>query len=424
MDHTFKENLKFHSINGIIHSLKGLRMYTNQLVTWHLINLGSPNDFHSVHFHGQTFIHKKSTSYRQAVYPLLPGGFATLEMYPSKPGLWQLETEVGLSQQKGMQTLFLVLDNDCYRPLGLESGSVKDGEITAIKTRGYWEPHLARLNNQGKYNAWSTDKNNSFIQVDFQRPVVISQVATQGAKQMFYSQYVVKYLISYSNDRRKWIFYKGDSEGFRKVFTGNQEAYGTKTNIFFPPVIGRFIRLHPIEWYRMATVRMEYFGCELDGCSVPLGMESEAIGDIYITASSTATSWYNGPWKPSLARLNRQGAVNAWQAMNNNMDQWLQVELPQIKKITGVITQGAKSLGKEMYVMSYILQYSDNGIEWKEYTDSEDEPARVFVGNTNNNGHARNYIYPPIFSRFIRVIPKSWMTSITMRIELLGCDFE
>lgn len=31
-------------------------------------------------------------------------------MYPSKPGLWQLETEVGFNQQEGMQTLFLVLD--------------------------------------------------------------------------------------------------------------------------------------------------------------------------------------------------------------------------------------------------------------------------------------------------------------------------
>ena len=40
----------------------------------------------------------------------VPGGFATLEMKPSKPGLWQLETEVGFNQQKGMQTLFLVLD--------------------------------------------------------------------------------------------------------------------------------------------------------------------------------------------------------------------------------------------------------------------------------------------------------------------------
>lgn len=30
-------------------------------------------------------------------------------MYPSKPGLWLLETEVGFNQEKGMQTLFLVL---------------------------------------------------------------------------------------------------------------------------------------------------------------------------------------------------------------------------------------------------------------------------------------------------------------------------
>lgn len=42
------------------------------------------------------------------------GSFATLEMYPSKPGLWQLETEIGLNQKMGMQTLFLVLDNGAF----------------------------------------------------------------------------------------------------------------------------------------------------------------------------------------------------------------------------------------------------------------------------------------------------------------------
>nr|XP_046260880.1 coagulation factor V [Scatophagus argus] len=424
LDPNFKENLKFHSINGIIYNLKGLRMYTNQLVCWHLINLGSPRDFQSVHFHGQTFLHKKTTSFRQAVYTLLPGNFATLEMYPSKPGLWQLETEIGFNQQNGMQTLFLVLDNDCYRPLGLQSGSVKNDQMTAINTRGYWAPHLARLNNQGKYNAWSTEQNSSWIQVDFQRPVVISQVATQGARQLFHSQYVIKYSISYSTDRRKWIFYKGDSRELRKVFTGNQDAYETKTNTFFPPVVGRFIRLHPINWYNKATVRMEFYGCELDGCSVPLGMESGLIEDHRITASSRASSWYWGPWKPSLARLNKQGTVNAWQAQHSDMNQWLQVELPQIKKITGIITQGAKSLGKEMYVISYTLQYSNNGITWNQYTDDEDIPSKTFLGNANNNDHVKNYIYPPIFSRFIRIIPRSWMGSITMRIELLGCDFE
>ncbi|XP_017287310.1 coagulation factor V [Kryptolebias marmoratus] len=423
LDNNHKENFKFHTINGIIYSLKGLRMYTKQLVCWHLINMGSPKDFQSIHFHGQTFIHKKTKDYRQAVYPLLPGSFATLEMYPSKPGLWQLETEIGLTQQKGMQTLFLVLDNDCYRPLGLESGSIKDKQFTAINTRGYWEPHLARLNNQGKYNAWSTEKNSSWIQVDFQRPVVITQVATQGAKQLFQSQYVKDYSISYANDPRKWIYYKGDSRDFWKIFPGNKAAYETNINTFFPPLTGRFIRLHPITWHNAATVRMEFYGCELDGCSLPLGMESGLIKDHHITGSSTASSWFS-PWKPSLARLNKQGAINAWKAEISDMNQWLQVELPQIKKITGIVTQGAKSFGKEMYVMSYSLQYSDNGIHWSHYSNDVDEPVKVFSGNTNNSDHVKNYIYPPIFSRFIRIIPRAWMVSITMRVELLGCDFE
>ncbi|XP_033843090.1 coagulation factor V [Periophthalmus magnuspinnatus] len=419
-----KENLQFHTINGIIHSLKGLRMYTNQLVRWHLINMGSPKDFQSVHFHGQSFFHKKIRSYKQAVYPLLPGGFATLEMIPSKPGLWQLETEIGSIQQKGMQTLFLVLDDVCYHPFGLESGSVTDVQMTAKNSRGYWKPHLARLNNAGKYNAWSTDANNSWIQVDFQRPVVISQIATQGAKQMFYSQYVLKYAISYSNDRRRWTFYKGDSKSFRKIFPGNQEAYVTKTNTFFPPIIGRFIRLHPVEWYGSATLRMEYYGCELDGCSVPLGMENRQIQNSHITASSTASSWYGGPWKPYYARLNKQGTINAWQARTNNLEQWLQVELPHTKKITGIVTQGAKSLGKEMYVISFSLQFSNDGLHWTDYTDDEVITSKTFIANTNNSDHVRNYIHPPIFSRFIRIMPKSWKNAITLRIELLGCDSE
>ncbi|XP_059198172.1 coagulation factor V [Centropristis striata] len=424
LDPNFAEKLKFHSINGIIFSLKGLRMYTNQLVCWHLINMGSPKDFQSIHFHGQTFLHKKISSYRQAVHPLLPGSFTTLEMYPSKPGLWQLETEVGFNQQKGMQTLFLVLDHDCYRELGLESSSVKDDQITAINTRGYWEPKLARLNNLGKYNAWSTEQNHSWIQVDFQRPVVISQVATQGAREMFYTQFVRKYWISYSTDRRKWFFYKGDSRDLRKFFSGNVEAFETKKNTFFPPVIARFIRLHPIDWYNKATVRMEFYGCELDGCSVPLGLESSEIEDHRITASSTATSWYSGPWRPSLARLNKQGTINAWQAKYGDMNQWLQVELPQVKKITGIVTQGAKSLGKEMYVSSYNVMHSHNGVHWSPYTDDESVTSKTFFGNKDNNDHVRNYIYPPIFTRFIRIIPRTWVNSITMRIELLGCDFE
>uniref|UniRef100_A0A671T3V5 ferroxidase n=1 Tax=Sinocyclocheilus anshuiensis TaxID=1608454 RepID=A0A671T3V5_9TELE len=426
MDPNFKNNLKFDAINGIIYSLKGLRMYTNQLAKWHLINMGSPKDLHSVHFHGQTFINKELKDHRQGVYPLLPGGFATLEMLPSKPGLWQLESEVGLSQQRGMQTLFLVLDNVCDHPLGLISGTVNDEHISASDSRGQWYPHLARLHNTGKYNAWSTTKTGQLypvFQVDFQRPVVISKVATQGAKQLLKHHFVLNYTISYSTDKKKWTFYKGDSDTVRKA--SDYFSYDTKENIFFPPLIGRYVRLYPLHFYSYPTVRLEYYGCELDGCSVPLGIESGLIKDAQITASSVASSWYSGQWHPWYARLNKYGTANAWQAKNNDIQPWIQVELKDIKKITGIITQGAKSLGNEMFVTAYSLEYSEDGKRWTKLRKKCFLLfSQTFQGNTDNNGQVKNYIYPPIFSKFIRIIPKQWQKSITMRIELLGCDFE
>uniref|UniRef100_A0A672TD46 ferroxidase n=1 Tax=Sinocyclocheilus grahami TaxID=75366 RepID=A0A672TD46_SINGR len=407
MDPNFKNYLKFDAINGIIYSLKGLRMYTNQLAKWHLINMGSPKDLHSVHFHGQTFINKELKDHRQGVYPLLPGGFATLEMLPSKPGLWQLESEVGLSQQRGMQTLFLVLDNVCDHPLGLISGTVKDEHISPIAF----------------YVAYTTKTGQLYpvFQVDFQRPVVISKVATQGAKQLLKHNFVLNYTISYSTDKKKWTFYKGDSDTVRKA--SDYFSYDTKENIFFPPLIGRYVRLYPLHFYSYPTVRLEYYGCELDGCSVPLGIESGLIKDAQITASSVASSWYSGQWHPWYARLNKYGTTNAWQAKNNDMQPWIQVELKDIKKITGIITQGAKSLGNEMFVTAYSLEYSEDGKRWTKKKCFL-LFSQTFQGNTDNNGQVKNYIYPPIFSKFIRIIPKQWQKSITMRIELLGCDFE
>uniref|UniRef100_A0A8C9V1Y0 ferroxidase n=1 Tax=Scleropages formosus TaxID=113540 RepID=A0A8C9V1Y0_SCLFO len=401
----------FPTINGIIYSLKGLRMYTNQLVRWHVFNMGSSKDVQSIHFHGQTFVEKRENEYRQGVHLLLPGSFSTLEMWPSKPGLWLLESEVGEFQQKGMQTLFLIIDIDCAQPLGLISHSVKDSQITASHYTE-WKPHLARLHNIGKYNAWSTDRSSGdWIQVDFQRPVVISKVATQGAKQFISSHYV----LNYTNCNLK-----ADKKSTCQHFF----TY-VKENTFFPPLIGRYVRLYPLHSYNRPTIRMEFYGCELDGCSVPLGMEQRTIKDSQITASSSASNWLHGLWHPWLARLNNQGAVNAWQAKYNDMQQWLQVELKDVKKITGIVTQGAKSMGKEMYVMSYIIQYSDDGKIWKTYNeDNEYGHPKVFVGNTDNNDHAKNYIYPPIFSKFIRIVPQRWERAITMRIELLGCDFE
>ncbi len=53
------------------------------------------------------------------------------------------------------------------------------------------------------------------------------------------------------------------------------------------------------------------------------------------------------------------------------------MKLKNIKKITGIITQGAKSLGNEMFVTAYSLECSEDGKRWTKYTDDEDYEQKV-----------------------------------------------
>uniref|UniRef100_A0A8C0BLX7 ferroxidase n=1 Tax=Buteo japonicus TaxID=224669 RepID=A0A8C0BLX7_9AVES len=412
---------KFYAINGITYNLQGLRMYEGELVRWHLLNMGGPKDINVVHFHGQTFIEQGEPNHQLGTYTLLPGSFRTIEMKPQRPGWWLLDTEVAEYQQAGMQASYLVIEKECRIPMGLASGVILDSQIDASHHIDYWEPKLARLNNSGTYNAWSTtmEKEHPWIQVDFQRQVLLTGIQTQGAKQFLKSLYIQKFFIIYSKDKRKWSTFKGDSS---PIFEGNSDAYGVKENIIDPPIIARYIRVYPTEAYNRPTLRMELLGCELDGCSLPLGMENGEIKNTQITASSVKTSWFN-TWDPSLARLNQKGKINAWRAKLNNNQQWLQIDLLTIKKITAIATQGVKSVSAENFVKTYVILYSDQGLEWKSYTDGSSSVAKVFLGNENSNGHVKHFFNPPILSRFIRIVPRTWYHGIALRAELYGCDF-
>lgn len=61
------------AINGIIYNLQGLQMYQDELVRWHLLNMGNPKDVHVINFHGQTVTESINNEHRLAVYPLIPG---------------------------------------------------------------------------------------------------------------------------------------------------------------------------------------------------------------------------------------------------------------------------------------------------------------------------------------------------------------
>ncbi|XP_062440368.1 coagulation factor VIII [Rhea pennata] len=416
----FKRNHSFHAINGYVgDTLPGLVMAQQQRVRWHLLNMGSTEDIHSVHFHGQLFSVRTNQEYRMGVYNLYPGVFGTVEMWPSHAGIWRVECKVGEHQQAGMSALFLVYNLNCQSALGLASGHIADSQITASGQYGQWAPHLARLDNTGSINAWSTDRSNAWIQVDLLHLMIIHGIKTQGARQKFSSLYISQFVVFYSLDGQRWRRYKGNSTSTQMLFFANVDATGVKENRFNPPIIARYIRINPTHYSIRTTLRMELIGCDLNSCSMPLGMENGRIPDQRISASSYSTNVLSS-WSPSKARLNQQGRTNAWRPKTNSPSEWLQVDFEATKKLTAIITQGAKAVFTNMFVGEFAVSSSQNGVHWSPVL--QDGKEKIFKANRDHTGTVMNTLEPPLFARYVRIHPRRWHNHIALRTEFLGCD--
>ena len=107
---------------------------------------------------------------------------------------------------------------------------------------------------------------------------------------------------------------------------------------------------------------------------VPLGMESGAIHDSQISASST--------WRPNhaaqQARLHFKaggGKTGSWSSLRNDNNQWLQVDLQRTIRVAGIATQGRNANGQ--WVTQYKLQYGEDGYTFKVYRQNGDHSDTV-----------------------------------------------
>ncbi|XP_071509391.1 lactadherin-like [Diadema antillarum] len=98
----------------------------------------------------------------------------------------------------------------------------------------------------------------------------------------------------------------------------------------------------------------------------PLGLESGAIPDSSITASS----YYSDPsvrHEPQYARLN---GPQEWCTSELNTDQWLQVQFKSNYLVSGIVTQGrVTAAANDRYVTSYKISSSVDNLVWTEYMD-------------------------------------------------------
>lgn len=59
-----------------------------------------------------------------------------------------------------------------------------------------------------------------------------------------------------------------------------------------------------------------------------------------------------------------------------------QIDLRDQKKVTGIITQGARDFGHIQYVAAYKVAYSDNGTSWTLYRDGQTNSTKVRAGQS------------------------------------------
>ena len=111
-------------------------------------------------------------------------------------------------------------------------------------------------------------------------------------------------------------------------------------------------------------------------CQEALGMESGAILDGQITASS---KWddNHAPFQGRLHYKKTGDKQGSWSAATSDAYQWLQIDLvSQYNQVTGVATQGRNAF-KYQYITKYRLQYSSDGVNFQYYREQGQTADKV-----------------------------------------------
>ena len=108
----------------------------------------------------------------------------------------------------------------CNKPLGMQDGTISDGQISASSERRlYFGPENARLNFSGtrmRVSAWVARKRdrNPWLQVDFGNVTIVTGIDTQGRASSSSCgechDWVKNYTVSYSQDNATFYQYRQD----------------------------------------------------------------------------------------------------------------------------------------------------------------------------------------------------------------------
>ncbi|KAL9970212.1 hypothetical protein ACROYT_G022549 [Oculina patagonica] len=323
----------------------------------------------------------------------------------NKPS-WIAQQQARRFQGPSEISLRVPLTPNCNGPLGMETGAISDGQLAASTE---WDAPLNII--QGRLHGptcWAARINdvNQWYQVDLgSKYTKVTGVATQGRGD--HPQWVTRYKLQFGIDGVNFHYYR--KQGQDKEFVANADQNTVVYHALIPPVITRYIRFRPRAWHGHISMRLEVYGCS--DCNGPLGMETGAISDGQLAAS---TEW-DAPLNTIQGRLH---GPTCWAARINDVNQWYQVDLGSLyTKVTDVATQGRGDYPQ--WVTRYKLQFGNNGVSFQYYRKQGQD--KEFIANADQNTVVYHALSPPVITRYIRFRPRAWHGHISMRVEVYGC---
>eukprot|EP00163_Fabomonas_tropica_P016080 TRINITY_DN28_c0_g1_i1.p1 TRINITY_DN28_c0_g1~~TRINITY_DN28_c0_g1_i1.p1 ORF type:complete len:1678 (+),score=531.68 TRINITY_DN28_c0_g1_i1:334-5367(+) len=358
---------------------------------------------------GNKYLFKGNTDQSGIVTHILPRPLTTryVRLYPRRWHSWcTLRFEL---YGKKLQNFNL------GKPLGIESGAIKDGALSADATHsGGWNPQASRLNSRPR--AWISQPSSGqghWLQADLQGLAEVNGISTQGRSD--YPAWVTFYKVRYSTDGQTWKWV-GTDQGHAMTFKGSHDQRTVATRQFPKPVKARYIRMYPTGWYHHIAVRWELYGKMLSKLELGKSLGAKYGGSLPNSAFTASSDHSQSHYASYNGRLNSK---YCWLPRHNRAGEWLQVDLGGVAKVTGVATQGRADYTWQ-FVQTYKLLYSVDGDNFQTY--SIDNNEIVLKGNNDNRGIVTNALLQPFRARYVRFLPikrhgNSWAG---LRVDVMG----
>ncbi|CAF4625182.1 unnamed protein product, partial [Rotaria sp. Silwood1] len=163
----------------------------------------------------------------------------------------------------------------CDAPLGMESGSITDNDLTASSTHDVSNvgPQMARVRTEIEGGAWCPDKpigvnSYEYLEIELRQLFFIKAVETQGrfgnGQGKEYAEY---YQIQYQRDNKSsdWITYHSKTTN-KTIINGNINTYLPEKRLLSSSILAKRIRIVPYsQRWRTVCMRVELYGCPYYG---------------------------------------------------------------------------------------------------------------------------------------------------------------